>query len=353
MSNYRVLIVDDQRDLRYMLRNGLETLDPDIKVIDVPSGEEAILVTTRQPIDLLVADVRLPGISGLELKARAQIRHPNMKVILITGLPEPKVRREVANAGADAFFYKPIELPEFLEAVRICLGIKKPVAPEPATAEEINSQPQGLAERLASLRQELEAVSVTLMDDRGQVMAQAGEFLNTEIEPGLVPSLIAVFRAAENFSNIIGATPPRDLLHFAGRAYHFFLMHVGQIMGLLLVVSNTAWSDERMEKLLYSTRKAVQDLQAILVNIGVPVEIPVETRVVVEAPEPVKAEEASAEEVLPDLDAIFGQASKQKLKSEEVDAFWDSMATDIPDEMTRADVISYDQARQLGLAPDE
>jgi len=48
MSGYCVLIVDDQRDIRRLLRVGIEMLKADIKVIDVPSGEEAILVISRQ-----------------------------------------------------------------------------------------------------------------------------------------------------------------------------------------------------------------------------------------------------------------------------------------------------------------
>jgi CheY-like chemotaxis protein len=59
-----VLIVDDHRDVRQTLRAGLETLGQGIQVTDVPSGEEAILVLSRQP-NLLVADVRLPGITSL------------------------------------------------------------------------------------------------------------------------------------------------------------------------------------------------------------------------------------------------------------------------------------------------
>ncbi len=86
MRPFHVLIVDDQRDARSVLRAGLETLESRLKITDVPSGEEAILVIASQPIDLLVADIRLPGISGLELKERARMRNPDLKVILITGV---------------------------------------------------------------------------------------------------------------------------------------------------------------------------------------------------------------------------------------------------------------------------
>ena len=59
-------------------------------MVDVPSGEEALLVASRRPVDLLIADVRLPGISGLELMARVHKRNPELKTILITGLTDPR-----------------------------------------------------------------------------------------------------------------------------------------------------------------------------------------------------------------------------------------------------------------------
>ena len=83
-----------------MLRSGLESLGSVVKVTDIPSGEEAILVSSRQHFDLLVADVRLAGMSGLELMQKARQRNSDLKVILITGLTDPEVRRLVAGAGA-------------------------------------------------------------------------------------------------------------------------------------------------------------------------------------------------------------------------------------------------------------
>ena len=103
MDRYRVLIVDDHHEVRRMLHAWVQTLGPRYEVLAMPSGEEAILVASRQPVDLLVADFRLPGITGLELMAKIKRRYPDLKVILITGVVDLKIRRQVADAGADAF----------------------------------------------------------------------------------------------------------------------------------------------------------------------------------------------------------------------------------------------------------
>ena len=63
----RILIVDDQRDITRMLRLAVEALGRGYSVADVPSAEEALLEVRRAAVDLLITDLRLPGISGLEL----------------------------------------------------------------------------------------------------------------------------------------------------------------------------------------------------------------------------------------------------------------------------------------------
>ena len=67
MSVPRILLVDDQRDILKLLHSTLDTLAHELEIIEAPSGEEALLETTREKIDLLVADYRLPGITGVEL----------------------------------------------------------------------------------------------------------------------------------------------------------------------------------------------------------------------------------------------------------------------------------------------
>jgi two-component system response regulator (stage 0 sporulation protein F) len=163
MKTHRVLIVDDQHDVRHMLASSLQTFKQEVDVIQVPSAEEAMLVSSRMTVDLLVVDVRLPGMSGLELTERIRNRNPGIKIILITGLEDQDIRRQVAEAGADAYFYKPIDMVRFLDIVEQSLKVERlsePVAdiegvPElqvvPVLEEE--SFPN-LADRLSTLCQE-------------------------------------------------------------------------------------------------------------------------------------------------------------------------------------------------------
>ena len=122
-DKFRVLIVDDHQEIRTVLRATLETLDLDLDLLDVPSGEEAIVEVVGTGIDLLIADVGLPGLSGLELYRKLKATYPDMQVIIITGMDDEEIHQEIADLDAEAFFLKPLKMPEFLNAVRLTMGL--------------------------------------------------------------------------------------------------------------------------------------------------------------------------------------------------------------------------------------
>jgi CheY-like chemotaxis protein len=376
MQSYRVLIVDDQREVRRVLRAGLETLGHDIKVVDVPSGEEAILVLSRQPIDLLVADVRLPGISGLELKERAQVRNPALRFILITGMLDTKTRQAVANAGADAYFFKPVEMAPFTNAALACLGLDveeekasepapqggsadnltpateaQPAPAVPPAAEPVTSGGR-LAERLSGLRQETGAACAVLVNEAAQVIAQAGAWPDSANPTDLLSALRAVLNSGGKLPGMLGESLTQDWLCFSGQLYDFFLTSMSQAIGLVVITTHAPLLGKRVGDLVMAMHRAAQDLREILIDFGVGVTEPQRITLI----QPVQeAEEVAAldESLLTALDDIFGSAKTGKLKTEEVDAFWESAIEDGARDVSSSDALTYEQARQLGLAPEE
>ena len=65
--SHRILIVEDQREVARLIHSALMTMERNLGLINLPSGEEAILDAMNTQVDLLVIDYRLPGINGLEL----------------------------------------------------------------------------------------------------------------------------------------------------------------------------------------------------------------------------------------------------------------------------------------------
>jgi CheY-like chemotaxis protein len=356
MAAHRILIVDDQHEVRRMLSASLRTLGPEIEVVDVPSGEEALLVAYRRPVDLLISDVRLPGITGLELMARVHKRNPELKTILVTGLTDDRIRRQVAEAGATAFFYKPIEMPDFLDVVERCLGLVETFFPMPPVVEPEKAVPEAptitLAERLADLRKTLEATAIILLDQKGEVSARAGDLPNTDLEVSLLSTVIDAINAGARVAEVLGMKEPESLLYVSGVQYGLYATHAGLSNAVLAIIPHTAKADLGATGRLLTS--AVKDIQAVLGKKEEEQPQLIEAEKVIETVQSIEQMENLPPLELPEIDAIFGQVAQQPVNATELDAFWDSLAdqseTGNP---LDANTITFEQARKLGLAPGE
>ena len=159
MSAPRVLLVDDQRDILKLLHSTLNTLAHELEIFEAPSGEEAMLEASRNKVDLLISDYRLPGITGVELMHKIRVKYPDVRVILVTGMTDRKARDEILNAGAVAVFDKPISLTDFLDAVERALNLDRTILPEEDEPE--SGQHQSLSNLLANFRQDTNAQAVS------------------------------------------------------------------------------------------------------------------------------------------------------------------------------------------------
>lgn len=160
----RVLIVDDAIDLGRLLQDALKVTRPDTPITVVPSAEEALLEATRYQFDLLISDLRLPGMSGLDLVRKIRVRQPDIKVILITALmPEDRLVRQKDEVRPDIFIRKPISVGTFLEAVESLIGVETQELPQKVepTMEAIHPlvEPPPAAESAAVLPDSQEAGS--------------------------------------------------------------------------------------------------------------------------------------------------------------------------------------------------
>lgn len=348
MKVRNILIVEDQRDLARMLQSGLTAAAPNTNVLNVPSAEEALLVAGIGRFDILIIDIILPGISGLDLMPRLKAQQPDAKTILLTGSPDHEVRKRVANAGADAFFFKPVEISALLEAIEsFDTGAAPPALP--AEDPELEEPEQRLDEQIATLRQSLEAFSVLLLDDRGQALIQAGD-----LPPGLdaavlYPALMGAFSAAARVSATLGARTPEDITVVPGGHLEVYLGHIGDAVALVAVLPKDG-PGGGAEVVVPAIQAAAADLRRILVQIGVPtetMETPAEQDEVEE--EIIEEDPAAAAE----LESLLAEAGEVDMSADEIDAFWDAPGKSTDTGSLHPDSLTYDQARKIGLAPDD
>lgn len=117
MGKIRVLIVDDLDHVRQGLRTVLELTD-DLEVAgEAGTGLEAIQQTERLEPDVVLMDIEMPELDGLEATRRIKSRHPNTGVVMLTIYDDPRNRERAANAGVDAIFKKGAPLGQVLAAI--------------------------------------------------------------------------------------------------------------------------------------------------------------------------------------------------------------------------------------------
>src|SRR5436309_2745348 len=117
----RILIVDDDAGQRSLLDSFLKSQGFD--TIPVASGEKALEVLRTGAINMMISDVRMPGISGLETLRQARQQHAVLPVLLVTAFAEVREAVGAMRDGALNYLSKPIDLDELLASVRQATGL--------------------------------------------------------------------------------------------------------------------------------------------------------------------------------------------------------------------------------------
>jgi len=102
-----MLIVDDEPKILQCLTKFFGAHD--FSVVSETTGEAAISRLKIDRPDVMLLDVRLPGMSGLEVLKRAKELHPNARVIMVSAVERPDVQSEAKAYGADGFVTKPFD----------------------------------------------------------------------------------------------------------------------------------------------------------------------------------------------------------------------------------------------------
>jgi two-component system cell cycle response regulator DivK len=122
MSNELILVVEDNEKNRKLARDVLQVKG--YRVVEADSAEAALERVAEQRPDLVLMDIHLPGMSGLQALARLR-EAPDTRaipVVAFTASVMPQDRKEIMSAGFDGFVSKPINLKEFLATIGMVLG---------------------------------------------------------------------------------------------------------------------------------------------------------------------------------------------------------------------------------------
>jgi DNA-binding NtrC family response regulator len=116
MDNFKVMIVDDEADFLETIIKRLQARK--IEVTGAESGQKALEILAAQDIDVIILDVKMPGMDGIETLREIKKRKPLTEVIMLTGHASVESGIQGMQLGAFDYVMKPVALDELLEKMR-------------------------------------------------------------------------------------------------------------------------------------------------------------------------------------------------------------------------------------------
>jgi DNA-binding NtrC family response regulator len=135
MTSDRVLLVDDEESFVETLAKRLNARG--LSVETSSSGEDAVARAERRAFDVIVLDLAMPGMDGIETLKRLRKADPDLQIILLTGHGSIEKAVEATKLGAMDFLQKPTSLSDLLELIREA-GVRRAVLVEKRASEQVD-----------------------------------------------------------------------------------------------------------------------------------------------------------------------------------------------------------------------
>ena len=213
----RILIVDDQDDMRAGIRAMLQ-LDPSLIVTgDLSDGLQVIPFLRDHPVDLVLMDIRMPGIDGVEATRRIRKEHPpeKMRVIVLTTFDQDDIVLAALRAGANGFLSKTMSPSELVAGITEVVnggGALSATATAALIGHMTDSPPPLIDKEL------LQRFSALTPRERDVVVLIASGLGNAEIAAQMYVSPFTVKTHAVRAMTKVGARDRAQLVSFAFRA---------------------------------------------------------------------------------------------------------------------------------------
>jgi hypothetical protein len=242
--------------------------------------------------------------------------------------------------------------------VERCLGLVRTIFPPEIMDGKDEVRQSRLSDLLANFRQDINAQAVILINERGRVLARAGQLSDSSMEVSLLSALTAIHAAGVKISRYNRQETPDSYTVFRGGNHDLFFIPVTASYALLLAGNELANEAHALET-VSSILALRQHLERAVKSLGVtselqPIPLPERSKPARAEPQTVAAKEKpSAPEAAPapEMEALLKAAIDKKTSQPDMDTFWNDAAEKHGSMPLKQDVISFEEAQKLGIAP--
>jgi DNA-binding response OmpR family regulator len=250
-----ILVVDDTEAICSALRDILTMNGYTVRT--APSGERALQILEKTKADLIITDLKMGGMSGIDLLKKVKKQMPALPVIILTGFGDMDSVIEAMRSGVADYLKKPFSVNEVLEVVKRELRKAEFAAPAPAPTTgggpvqaAVGGAPTeppprlyifsptdlaAVEKSLSELRAQITAESVLLLEEAGYVIAAKGTFKESEL-PSLATLVVSGRSATAQLARLLGEEQTFALNYLEGQQLSVYTAGLGQALFLVLVV---------------------------------------------------------------------------------------------------------------------
>jgi len=205
----KVLIVDDEETLTWSMARSLSRDKDKYEVIIANNGKEALDLLKKGRVDLVISDIRMPDINGLDLLVNIKKEYPQTKVIIMTAYGSSDVQKEANRRGSLYYVEKPFEISDIRKIIIDLIGRKKGFRGKVFGLQLTDIIQMNCLSRLTT------ALIITRDGERGVIYLNEGEI--THAECGEKKGTDAFYKILSwqegEFVSDFGATPPVQTIY--------------------------------------------------------------------------------------------------------------------------------------------
>ncbi len=263
MVQYRILVVDDEPKVAFFFQKHLEMISDTHLVTSVNSGQEALAEIQKHDYALMITDLRMPDINGLELIRRVRRISPQTQTILVTAYGSKNVWQKAEHLHVFRALSKPLKVDKLISAVREALAGN---AANSADVVAVSGDHlENVARRIKTLQVDVGAHAVILADTTGHVVSRSGTV--SRLDAASVLALLGgAMAVAGELTDYLQYTSDARLTYYEGPPYDLYAVAINKHFFLALFFDRRQETQaaSRIGTVWLYARRAVTEIRALL-----------------------------------------------------------------------------------------